>query len=295
MNAHSTFTKLIQSLACVVSCGVATLALAQTPSPAATAAVNEALADNKPIRVNGIDITRSDIEAGYARITQRGLPDNLMTRLLVRNELIAKELFRQNAVAQGLENAPEIAKAIEQARANALVQVYVARNLVLTPITEAQVRVEYDRTRANVGPREYKAKLIQFADAVEAQTVLQRIVTGQQSFEDAAAKHSRHITASRGGEMDWVSFTQPALEGKTNGVSLGVAQALSTLTAGSVSAVLNEGGALIAVKLDQVRDTVIPSFENSAASLRQMLEHKERERATVKLVTELIAKSKIEQ
>lgn len=276
--------------------GAATPVAAQQPAAAPQSGLAQAFFDDsKALRVNGVEIARSEIERGYSQLAARGLPDNPMNRLVVRNELIAKELFRQSAMAQGLDKSAEVQRAIDEARTNALVQAYVARNLQVATITDAQVRSEYDKTLASMGPKEFKARLILFADGKQAQTVQSQIAAGQIKFEDAAKQYSRHVTAGRGGELDWVSFKLPPQEGQTNGTSLSIANALSTLTPGNVSPLIQEQGGVVLLKMEQARTTVIPSFEQSAPALKRMLEQKERERATVKLVTDLLARSKVEQ
>lgn len=285
------------------------LALAQSISPATTPthapapqmpasmpeALRQQLLDNKPIRVNGKEIPRKEIEQAYAQLKASGQQDTPAARLVVRQELLTKELFRQAAAAQGLDKSVEVARAMEEAKTNAMLALFVERNLHVPPATEAQMHAEYDKLVSNMGPKEYKVRLIAVPDAATAETLRAQAVAKQQRFEELARQYSKHPSAARGGELDWQSFKLPLTQGQTNGVEFNMAQAMTTLQPGEISPVLKTPNAWVILEMEVARETAIPPFDKTAPALKRLVEKKAKEQAVVTLVKDLVTKAKIEQ
>ncbi|HVK81435.1 MAG TPA: peptidyl-prolyl cis-trans isomerase, partial [Verrucomicrobiae bacterium] len=96
--------------------------------------------------------------------------------------------------------------------------------------------------------------------------------------------------------LEWVSFKAPLVEGKTQSYPLPLAEAIVKLPAGAVSAepvVVN--GQHYILKVDEVRPTTVPKYEQVKDTIRQLLEQQEIERATAALVAGLLKNAKIQQ
>lgn len=243
--------------------------------------------------VNGVTITDASItEATRAA----GLPDTPQAREVIKQQLIARELFRQEAGKdKALASRADVQALLREARSQVLTQAWLKDQIQPEPVTDAQVRERYDAIVATLGDKEFKARVIEVGDDTAANGALARIKAGG-DFAAVAQAVSLAPSKTSGGALDWISFRVPAQEGHTQNLPLPIAQALSSLPAGTVSPapiVWNERRYLI--KVEAVRPTQVPPFDTAAPGIRQALRAQALERATLALVTRLLAKAKITQ
>jgi peptidyl-prolyl cis-trans isomerase C len=97
------------------------------------------------------------------------------------------------------------------------------------------VRARYDEIVASLGKDEYKPRVIAVADDATAKTVLAQLKAGT-AFDALARQYSVAASKEAGGEIAWVSFKNPVVDGKTQGLPLPVAQAITQLPVGAVAA-----------------------------------------------------------
>ncbi|RAS05031.1 peptidylprolyl isomerase [Cupriavidus alkaliphilus] len=243
--------------------------------------------------VNGVAITDAQITQ---MLQQSGLPDTPQARNAIQQQLIARELFRQEAAKdKGLESRPDVQQALRDAKAYVLMLAWLKDHIKPAPVTDAQVRERYDTIVASLGEKEYKARLIEVADPAAANSALTRIKGGE-DFAKVAQAVSIAPSKARGGAMDWVSFKLPVQEGQTQNLPLPIAQAIASLPAGAVSAepvAWNNRSFL--VKVDEARPTQVPAYDTVKPGIQQALQAQALERATAALVTQLLAKAKITQ
>jgi peptidyl-prolyl cis-trans isomerase C len=245
--------------------------------------------------VNGVSIPESALQAALASAQSRGLADTPELRAALKNQLIALELLRQHAAKKNLQNDREVQAAAAQARDAAMVQKYLHDSIRPAAISEAQVKQHYDAVVATLGPQEFKARVIQSVDEAAVKLALTEIKSGK-AFDEVARSHSRAPSAAVGGALDWVSFKTPPVEGQTQGLPLPIAQALTQLQPGMITAEpIAWNSAYYVIKLDDARPTRVPAFEQARPALKAMLEQKELERAAAALVAELVKSAKIEQ
>lgn len=249
-------------------------------------------------RVNGQPIAAIALERAAREATAAGSADTPELRTALRNQLIARELFRQQAERQGLARDPEVAAAAEFARAQAfeqaMVQKYLRAAVRPRPIADADVQAHYERIVGALGSTEWKPRIIQTPDRATAQLVRKEMRAGVK-FEDLAGLYSTAPSARAGGALDWVSFKTPVRDGATQGFPLPLAQALAALKPGQVSSEpINWNGALYFLRLDESRPTQVPRLDDVRAAIRAMLEQQELERATAALVTGLMQDARIE-
>ena len=219
--------------------------------------------------VNGTPITQADVDT---LLRASGQPDSPQIRQAIKNQLITRVLVQQAAEKANYADKPEVKAAVQQAKTNAEVQLYLRDNVKPEPVTEEQVKARYDELVAALGKNEYKPRLIIVQDPVTAATVLSELKAGK-SFEGLARQYSMAPSRDTGGELPWVSFHTPATEGKTSGLPLPVAQALEKLKVGAVT---NDSipvdGVRAIVKLDAKRPTQVPGFATAKPGLQQQLQ-----------------------
>ncbi|MGO4815055.1 peptidylprolyl isomerase [Cupriavidus sp. 2MCAB6] len=243
--------------------------------------------------VNGVAVTEEQITRALQLM---GLPDAPQARDVVKQQLIARELFRQEAARdKGLEARPDVQQALREARNNILTQAWLKDHIKPAPVTDEQVKARYNAIVASLGDKEYKGRLIEVTDDEAAAAALARIRSGE-DFAKVAQAVSLAPSKGSGGAMDWTSFKTPAQEGQTQNLPLPLAQALSTLPAGAVSAApITWNNRRFLVKVDEVRATQVPAYEAVRPGIQQALQAQELERATAALVTRLLSKARITQ
>ncbi|QYY31142.1 peptidylprolyl isomerase [Cupriavidus pinatubonensis] len=243
--------------------------------------------------VNGVAIPDSQVTA---TLQQSRLADTPQARSAITQQLIARELFRQEATKdKSLESRPDVQQAIRDARTAILTQAWLKERIKPAPVTEVDVKARYDAIVATLGDKEYKARLIQLGDEAGARAALARIKGGE-DFAKVAEAVSLAPSKASGGQMDWISFKVPVQEGKTQNLPLPIAQALAALPAGAVTATpIAWNNHYYLMKLDEVRPTQVPTFEQTKPGIQQALQAQALERATTALVTQLLAKAKVSQ
>ncbi|MCC6610438.1 MAG: peptidyl-prolyl cis-trans isomerase [Burkholderiales bacterium] len=244
--------------------------------------------------VNGVPISQSVLDQALQRALHQGAVDSPELRAAVKSQLIARELFAQEAKKRGLDRDPAVAAAVEEARINAMVTRYLGEAIKPRPVTDDEVRAQYEKIRSTLGPEEYKLRLIVTREKVRAEEALAAARLGR-PFAALAQQYSIAPSARRGGELDWVSFKAPATEGETNGLPLVVAQAVEKMKQGDVSEALSFNQQWLIVRLEEKRPTVVPTFEQARPALHNMLAARELERATTELVRALVKDAKITQ
>ncbi|KVH35659.1 peptidyl-prolyl cis-trans isomerase [Burkholderia cepacia] len=254
---------------------------AETPAAAATVAT-----------VNGTPITQADVET---LLRASGQPDSPQVRQAIKNQLITRVLVQQAAEKANYADKPEVKAAVQQAKANAEVQLYLRDNVKPEPVTDEQVKARYDELVASLGKNEYKPRLIVVQDPVTAATVLSELKAGK-SFDGLARQYSIAPSRDSGGELPWVSFHTPATEGKTSGLPLPVAQALEKLTVGAATKdSIPVDGVRAIVKLDAKRPTQVPGFATAKPALQQQLQAAAVEKASAQMIGNLLKDAKITQ
>ena len=264
---------------------------AQAPA-AAPSAAGSTLPAGTVARVNGVAITQADVDAA---VRQGGQPDTPALRTSMKNQLIARELFRQAAQKQHYDTHADVKAGIEQAKAMLMMQAYLRDAIKPTPVTDSDVKAKYDAIVASLGQNEYKPSVIQVKDAATAKTVLDQLKKGG-DFAQLAKQYSVAPSAAQGGALNWVSFKTPIVEGQTQGWPQPLAEALVKLPQGAVSSEpVQVGDGLYILRADQMRPTQIPTFDQSKGQLRKELEQLAVAKATAQVVTDLVKSAHIEQ
>ena len=242
--------------------------------------------------VNGTPITQADVDA---LLRASGQPDSPQIRQAIKNQLITRVLVQQAAEKANYADRPEVKAAVQQAKANAEVQLYLRDNVKPEPVTDEQVKARYDELVAALGKNQYKPRVIVVQDPLTAATVLSELKAGK-SFDGLARQYSMAPSRDAGGELPWVSFHTPATEGRTSGLPLPIAQALEKLKVGAATSdSIPVDGVRAIVKLDAKRPTQVPGFATAKPALQQQLQAAAVEKASAQMIGNLVKDAKITQ
>jgi peptidyl-prolyl cis-trans isomerase C len=130
---------------------------------AASFAYSPSFAQNLAV-VNGKAIPSSRADAIVKQVVAQGQgTDSPQLREAIKKDLISREVMMQEAIKQGYDKNPEVKAALENARQtiviNALARDYITKH----PVTDAEVKAEYDRFAKQTGDKEYHVRHILFA------------------------------------------------------------------------------------------------------------------------------------
>ncbi len=243
--------------------------------------------------VNGTPITQTQLDRAVA---QTGVAVNSNVVQAIKQQLIARELFRQQAAkVPAYDKLPAVKQAVQEGHDAASSQAWLQGSIKPAPATAEQVKARYDAIAGSLGDKEYKARLIQVGDDVTATQVITQLKQGG-DFAKLAQQYSTAPNKTSGGEIDWVSFKVPVEEGKTQSLPLPLAREIAALQPGVISAApVQAGNQRYIVKVDAVRPTQVPAYDAVKPAIKQALETAELERSTVKLVGELLKNAKVSQ
>ena len=299
---HRPFAVRIRNAALIATLGLAVGFLpaahaankptAKPSADKAADAIGGPLPANGVARVNNVVITQDQLDQAV-----RGLnvPDTPALRASVKNQLIARELFRQAAEKQHYESRPLVVAAVEQAKTAAMTAAYLRDQVKPTPVTDADVKAKYDAIVATLGENEYKPSAIAVKDADTAQTVLSQLKKGT-DFAQLAKQYSQGPGAAQGGAMNWISFKTPIQPGNTQNWPQPLAEALVKLPQGGVSSTpVQIGDAYWILRVDEKRPTQIPQYDQIKDALRKQLEQVALEKATAQVVVDLMKNARIQQ
>jgi peptidyl-prolyl cis-trans isomerase C len=209
--------------------------------------------------VNGKAIPTSRVDAVVKQVVAQGQqPDSPQLRDLIKKDLIGREVMMQEAEKQGYGKDAAVKAQIENARQaiiiNAMVGEYVKKN----PVSDADIKAEYDRAVAANGDKEYHVRHILLATEAEANDVIAKIKAGAK-FEDLAKASKDTGSAANGGDLDWaVPSSFPPV----------FSQAFVALQKGQVTEkpVQTPNGFHV-IKVDDIRAAKLPTLEEAKPQL----------------------------
>jgi peptidyl-prolyl cis-trans isomerase C len=235
----------------------------------------------KETKVNGVVIPNGMIDLIVRAQTQRGVPDSPQLRDAVREMLISSELMVQDATRRGLAKQPEVQTQLALARNEIISRAYRDDFAKTHPVTDAQLKAEYDRIRGARGDKEYKARHILVDSEDEAKAIIVKLKKGEK-FEDLAKASKDPGSKDSGGALEWNS---PA------GYVKPFSDAMVKLDKGKFTEqpVQSRFGWHV-ILLEDVRPAKFPSLDEVKPQLTEQIQQQELQ----KQLAELRAKAKIE-
>ncbi|PZQ74432.1 MAG: peptidylprolyl isomerase [Variovorax paradoxus] len=237
--------------------------LLQAVAAAALLGAVPAFAQNAAI-VNGKPVPKARMDMLSQQLAAAGRPVTPEMQGQLREEVIAREVFMQEAQKKGLDATDDFKAQMELARQAILIRQLFEDYRKANPVSDADIKAAYDKLVAANSGKEYKARHILVATEDEAKKVIADLKKGAK-FEDLAKKLSKDPgSGANGGDLDW---TNPA------GLVPEFSQAMIKLKKGETTQVpvKSEFGWHV-IRLDDVREQSFPKLEEIKAQLSQQLQ-----------------------
>lgn len=215
--------------------------------------------------VNGKAIPSSRAELMVKQMTAQGQPDSPQLRGAIKEELINREILMQEADKQGLSNSTDVKNQLELARQSIVIRALIADYLKKNPVSDADIKAEYDKFKAQAGDKEYHARHILVDKKEDAEAIIAKLKAGTK-FEDLAKQSKDTGSAANGGDLDWAtpaSFVKP------------FSDAMVALKKGDITQtpVQAQFGWHV-IKLEDVRAAKVPTLEEVKPQIAEALQQK---------------------
>ena len=214
--------------------------------------------------VNGKPVPTARLNALKAQIEKSGRPvtDDMLGQL--KEEVIAREVFMQEARKRGLDASDEYKNQLELARQTILIRELFADFQKKNPVTDAEVQAEYDKFVKENGGKEYRARHILVESEDQAKALIADIQKSGK-FEELAKKHSKDPgSGANGGDLDWAGASSYVAEFSDAMVKLGKGEM-------GEAPVKSQFGWHI-IRVDDVRDAQLPKLEEVKPQIAQQLQ-----------------------
>ena len=215
--------------------------------------------------VNGVSIAPRLMERSVQGNVAQGQGDTPALRAALKEELIARELMVQEAVRRGLDKRKDTEEALQVLRQNYLIDVLMQDELAKAPLTEADLKAEYERQVKAISAAElhqYQLGTIVLESEADARAVIAALRSGQ-AFETQARSRSVDPSKERGGDLGWLLADQ---------ITPAISNVMANLSPGAVSAVpIQVGPYWHVVKLLGKRAYQVPAYAQSKALLQAAL------------------------
>ena len=183
----------------------------------------------------------------------------------VINELVSRELILQDAKKQGLLKDKAFQYQLEQLRKDAIIKAAITKKISANPITDMEVKNEYDTRIKTANVQEYKASHILVKTEDEAKAIIKELNSGA-AFADVAKAKSTGPSGKNGGDLGWFNPTQMVPP---------FSKAVVEMKNGAISKtpVKTQFGWHVIKRVDS-RKVEPPKFEDVKKQLQQILQNK---------------------
>ncbi|RUP24657.1 MAG: peptidylprolyl isomerase [Curvibacter sp.] len=232
--------------------------------------------------VNGKAVPKARAEALAQQVARSGRPVTPELEGQIKEEVIAREIFMQEAQKLGLDATEDFKTQLELARQTILIRELFADFQKKNPVTDEEIKAEYDKFAAANGGKEYKARHILVEKESEAKDIIARLKKGAK-FEDIAKKQSKDPgSGAKGGDLDWANPGSYVKE---------FTEALIKLNKGQTTdAPVQSQFGWHVIRLDDVRQAQLPKLEEVKPQIAQQLQ----QQRLAKFQEDLRAKAKVE-
>jgi len=229
----------------------------------ALAVAGSAAAQNVAV-VNGKAVPKSRVDTLMVQATRGGQqPVTPELEQRVREEVVLREIFAQEAEKRGIGAGAEYRNQMELARQTILIRELFADYQKKNPISDAEAKAEYEKFKAQGTGTEYRARHILVEKEDEAKALMVQLKAGAK-FDELAKKHSTDKgSGANGGDLD---FAKPESYVPEFG------QAMVALKKGETTAapVKSQFGWHI-IRLEDTREAQFPAFEEVKPQIQQRL------------------------
>ncbi|MBS0354109.1 MAG: peptidylprolyl isomerase [Proteobacteria bacterium] len=231
--------------------------------------------------VNGTAIPQARADVMISEQKSQGAPDSEQLRNAVKEELVRREVLAQEARKKGFEKSAAVQAQVELARQAVLIRAYLQDFVKSHPVTDGEVKAEYDKIKSQLGDKEYKARHILVEKEDEAKAIIAKLEKGEK-FEDLAKQSKDPGSKDKGGDLGWANpagFVKP------------FSDALTKLEKGKFTTTpVKTNFGYHVIKLEDSRALKAPTFDEVKGQIKQRLEQQRvehhiaelRSKATVK-------------
>ncbi len=222
-----------------------------------------ALAQNLAV-VNGKPVPLSRVKALQQQVEASGRPMTPEVMDQIKQELIAREVFMQEARKRGLDASEDYKNQLELARQTILIRQLFADFQKKNPVTDADIKAEYDKFVKENGGKEYRARHILVETEADAKALIADIKKGG-NFEELAKKVSKDPgSGANGGDLDWAAAGSYVPEFSNAMVKLAKGQ--------MTDAPVKSQFGFHVIRVDDVRDAQLPKLEEVKPQIAQQLQ-----------------------
>lgn len=215
----------------------------------------------KPLAtVNGQAISQAVYDAILAEQKGKGVNESPELKNSIKEQLIARELLVQEAKRRGFDKKKDVLLQMDAARQAVLVNAFLSELVRTSPVSDAQLKAEYDLIKQNLGTTEYKARHILVEKEDDAKAIIAKLDKGEK-LADLAKQSKDPGSRDNGGELGWSS---------PNAYVKPFAEALAALKKGQYTkAPVKSDFGYHVIQLDDSRPMTPPPFEQVKPQLQQ--------------------------
>jgi peptidyl-prolyl cis-trans isomerase C len=214
--------------------------------------------------VNGKPVPKARVDMLQQQLAKAGRPVTPEMQGQLKDEVIAREIFLQEAQKRGLDASDDYKAQMELARQTILIRELFADYQKNNPVTDAEIKAEYDKFTAANGGKEFKARHILVEKEDEAKKIIADLKKGQK-FEDLAKKQSKDPgSGANGGDLDWATAASYVPE---------FAEAMVKLKKGELTqAPVKSQFGWHVIRVDDIREAQLPKLEEVKPQIAQQLQ-----------------------
>ncbi|ORU89786.1 MAG: peptidylprolyl isomerase [Cycloclasticus sp. symbiont of Poecilosclerida sp. M] len=151
--------------------------------------------------VNGEAIKKSTLQF-YALERRQGSANQNTPKENLINDLINMKLLRKEAEKSNLDDSDDFKSRISFIKLNLLSQAAMNDYISKNPVSDEDLKAEYDARIGDVSITELKASHILLKDEALAKKIIVQLTKGA-NFATLAKKHSTGPTGPKGGDLGW--------------------------------------------------------------------------------------------
>ena len=213
--------------------------------------------------VNGKAVPTARVEALAKQVEASGRPLDEATRAQLKEEVIMREIFMQEAEKRGVGASADYKTQMELARQTLMIRALFMNEEKARPVTDADVKAEYDKFTAANNGKEFRARHILVEKEDEAKAIIASLKGGAK-FEDLAKKQSKDPgSGANGGDLDWANAASYVTEFSEAMIKLGKGEMTQ-------EPVKSQFGWHV-IRVDDIRQAQLPKLEELKDQIVQQL------------------------
>ncbi len=256
---------------------------AQTKAEKAEKTSTKAAKASGNLSVNGVVIPSTYFDAMNREREQSGQPASPEFANAMKDELINREVLSQAAKKKGVDKSATVAAQMDMARQAVLIRAFFDDYVKANPISDAQLKADYDKYVVQLGDKEYKVRHILVDKEDDAKAIIASLKKGE-TFEKLAKEKSKDTgSKDNGGDLDWAPAGRYVPE---------FGNAVKALPKGQLSETpVKSPFGYHVIRVDDSRAMKVPGFDEVKDKFRQQAQQDQ----VARLIQELRGKAKIEE